>query len=68
MNEDLSGGVKKDIHELREFYDSYHNPVETAIDRLYSEYLKANQQPSGKMSYSEVIAMLIAYYKRNGSI
>lgn len=64
----LSPGVKDDIKELREFYLSYKNPVETAIDRLYSQYLKANEQPTGKMSYSEVVAMLIAYYKKNGRV
>jgi hypothetical protein len=64
----LSTGVKDDIKELREFYQRYQSPLETAIDRLYSQYLKANQQPSGKMSYSEVVAMLIAYYKKNGKV
>ena len=64
----LSPAVKDDIREIREFYQRYKNPVETAIDRLYSQYLKANQQPSGKMSYSEVVAMLIAYYKKNGKV
>ncbi|HUQ65029.1 MAG TPA: DUF3810 domain-containing protein [Flavitalea sp.] len=64
----LLPGVKNDIKELREFYEHYENPVETAIDRLYSQYLKANQQPSGKMSYSEVVSMLIAYYKQHGKV
>lgn len=68
IRESLSPAVKNDISELREFYKRYANPVETAIDRLYSQYLKANQQPSGKMSYSEVVAMLIAYYKKNGKV
>ena len=64
----LSTGVKDDIRTLREFYLQYKTPLETAIDRLYSQYLKANQQPSGKMSYSEVVSMLIAYYKKNGKV
>ncbi len=68
IRESLSPAVKDDIKELREFYKRYENPVETAIDRLYSQYLKANQQPSGKMSYSEVVAMLIAYYKKHGKV
>jgi hypothetical protein len=68
INEQLSPGVKDDIRELREFYRRYRSPLETAIDRLYSEYLKANEQPSGKMSYNEVVAMLIAYYKKNGKV
>ena len=64
----FSPAVKNDIRELREFYQRYRNPLETAIDRLYSQYLKANEQPSGKMSYSEVVSMLIAYYKKNGKV
>lgn len=68
IRDQLSPAVKSDIKELREFYQRYQNPLETAIDRLYSQYLKANQQPTGKMSYSEVVAMLIAYYKKNGKV
>jgi len=64
----LSPGVKDDIREIREFYMRYKTPLETAIDRLYSEYLKVNQQPSGKMSYNEVVSMLIAYYKKSGKV
>jgi hypothetical protein len=68
ISSQLSPGVKKDIKELRTFYSRYRNPMEVAIDRLYSQYLKANEQPSGKMSYNEVVGMLIAYYKKNGRI
>jgi hypothetical protein len=32
----------------------------------YGEFLKANNQPAGKKSYNEVIAWLIAYYKKFG--
>jgi uncharacterized protein DUF3810 len=68
INKTLSAGVKEDIKELREFSRKYSTPVETAIDKLYSEYLKANEQPSGKMSYNEVVALLIAYHKKYGRI
>lgn len=68
INRELLPGVKKDIQELRNFYSNYDSPLETAIDRIYSQYLKANEQPTGKMSYNEVVGMLIAYYKKNGKI
>jgi hypothetical protein len=68
MKDGFSQGVKNDFTELRDFYNRYENPFETAIDRLYSQYLKANQQPTGKLSYSEVVAMLIAYYRRTGKV
>ncbi len=64
----LGPAVKKDIRELRAFFRKYENPFETAVDRIYAEYLRANEQPSGKMSYNEVVGMLIAYYKKNGKI
>lgn len=62
----LRPGVKKDYRELREFIQSHRNPVEAVIDKLYGEYLKANQQPSGKLAYSEVIAWLVAYHRKFG--
>lgn len=68
ISEQLSPQVKGDIKALRAFYEQYDTPIETAIDKLYAEYLKANEQPSGKMSYNEVVGMLIAYRKKYGTI
>jgi hypothetical protein len=64
----LSPGVVKDREELSQFLIRYSTPVEKVIDRLYSKYLMANEQPEGKLSYNEVVAMLIAYYKKYGRI
>ena len=64
----LRPGIKDDIRELREFNKRHANPVERVIDFLYSEFLKANEQPSGRVSYSEVIIWVIAYYKKFGRI
>jgi hypothetical protein len=66
LDAQLRPGVKADYRELREFVKKHRNPVETVIDKLYSGYLKANQQPMGKLSYSEVIAWLVSYYKMYG--
>jgi hypothetical protein len=62
----LGAAVKADYRELRAFWKKYENPVERVVDLVYGEYLRANQQPSGKLSYSEVISWLIAYYKKFG--
>ena len=62
----LGGVVKSDYRELRAFWKKYENPMERLVDVVYGEYLRANQQPSGKLSYSEVISWLIAYYKKYG--
>jgi len=58
--------VKKDIADYIEFYKKYRNPVEPYIDKMYSYFLKANNQPKGKRSYNEVVTWLIAYYKKYG--
>lgn len=58
--------VKKDIIALRQFFDAYENPVEPYIRKIYGQYLRANEQPSGMQSYNEVMAFLVAYYKKYG--
>lgn len=58
--------VKKDQKEFRDFYRRYQNPLQTLILWGYGQYLKANNQPAGKRSYNEVVAWLIAYYKKFG--
>ncbi|MFM9908047.1 MAG: DUF3810 domain-containing protein [Chitinophagaceae bacterium] len=66
LDSQLLPGVKKDFKELKDFFIKYENPAEKIIDKLYGQFLKANEQPSGKVSYSEVIIWLIAYYKKFG--
>jgi hypothetical protein len=62
----LGSVVKGDYRELRAFWKKYENPVEKLVDFVYGHYLRANQQPSGRLSYSEVTSWLIAYYKKYG--
>jgi hypothetical protein len=63
----LKPGVRNDFKELQKFWKVYSNPVEPYIRRLYGKYLRANEQPQGIMSYNEVIAWIIAYYKKYGA-
>jgi hypothetical protein len=58
--------VLKDQKEFRDFYRRYRNPIEPIIMWGYGQFLKANNQPAGKRSYNEVVAWLIAYYKKFG--
>lgn len=60
--------VKKDVAEYRRFLLRYKNPLEPLITALYGNYLKANNQPQGIKTYSRVVAWLIAYQKKYGSI
>lgn len=68
LHEQLPPLVRKDLRELRAFYSKYENPIEPIIHLLYGKYLKANEQPQGILSYDEVIAWVIAYYRKYGEI
>jgi len=56
----------KDVEEYKAFFKRYENFLQDIIMKGYGEFLKANNQPAGKKSYNEVIAWLIAYYKKFG--
>lgn len=60
--------VKADLLEWRRFNMKYTSVIEPAISWLYGKYLQVNQQPHGLHSYNEVIASLLAYYKKYGKI
>jgi uncharacterized protein DUF3810 len=60
--------VKEDLLEWKRFNRRYTNFFEPGISWLYGKYLQVNQQPHGLHSYNEVIATLMAYYKKYGKI
>lgn len=60
--------VKKDFDEMKKFYLHYQSPVENVINAIYTQYLKANNQPQGLKTYNEVISLLMASYRKNGKI
>ncbi|MHA4810694.1 DUF3810 domain-containing protein [Flavitalea flava] len=64
--EKLRPSIRKDFQELKRFNRQFENPLEPVIRRLYGNYLIANGQPQGIMTYNEVIAWLIAYQKKMG--
>lgn len=66
IHADIHPQVKKDQNEYRAFVRKYRNPIEPVIMWGYGHFLKANNQPAGKRSYNEVVAWLIAYYKKYG--
>ncbi len=60
--------VRADLLEWKRFNEKYTSFIEPAISWMYGKYLQANQQPKGLTSYNEVIATLIAYYKKYGKM
>jgi hypothetical protein len=62
----LRPGMRQDLQELQRFNRKYANSLEPVIWKAYGKYLRANRQPRGIVTYSEVTAWLIAYEKKNG--
>ncbi|HEV2354664.1 MAG TPA: DUF3810 domain-containing protein, partial [Puia sp.] len=58
--------VHADFLEQQRFNRKYENVFEPVIWALYGRYLKANRQPLGMVTYSEVTAWFIAYGKKYG--
>lgn len=66
IHERLLPQVVQDIEYVREFHRKHRNPIEPIIMWVYDQYLIANNQPAGKYTYNEVVALLIAYYRKHG--
>ncbi|MEP7164655.1 MAG: DUF3810 domain-containing protein [Ferruginibacter sp.] len=64
----LSGDVVLDLKEWKEFNRKHQSIAEPLVRWVYGKYLQGNQQPSGVLSYDEVTAFIIAYYKKYGRI
>ncbi|MGN6618149.1 MAG: DUF3810 domain-containing protein [Ilyomonas sp.] len=60
--------VRFDQKNYRRFLLAHRNPVEPLITKFYSEYLKANNQPEGIKTYSQITAWLIAFQKKYGTL
>jgi len=68
FRDQLAPEVITDLKEWRSFNKKYRNPIEPVFRWVYGIYLKQNQQPQGVLSYDEVTAFIIAYYKKYGKI
>jgi hypothetical protein len=66
LNQRLSKSVRKDLVTLREFNLRHVGPLEPMVRLLYAQYLRANQQPGGMLSYNQVVALVIAYMRKYG--
>lgn len=56
--------VRKDRQQVRDFFLQRQHKTSTALNNLYDQYLRINNQDAGLKSYDEVIGWLIAYNKK----
>ncbi len=60
----LSAPVKADLKELETFVRRHQGYFEPVVRRLYAQFLRANNQPRGMMSYNQVVGLVIAFEKK----
>ena len=63
LRNSIKPGIFANYMESFTFWSAFENPLEPYIERLYGNYLKANNQPEGMMSYNYVVALLVNYFK-----
>lgn len=61
--EQIHPGILKGYKEMREFWESYENPLENISKAFWNQFLKANNQEKGIMSYSYMVALVINYFE-----
>jgi hypothetical protein len=64
----LLPAVIMDFKERRKFNLAHQSFAEPIVRYFYDIFLQSNEQPLGILSYDEVTAFIIAYYKKNGTI
>jgi hypothetical protein len=61
----LNAGVRANFKEVSDFWAQYENPGEPYLKKIYSTFLKANNQKKGILSYRSVVGLLVAYHKKH---
>ncbi len=68
ISEGIHPGIVRDIQAHHRFWEQYKSPVERVSSTIYNQYLKANNQPKGIMSYHEMIKLVIGEYRKKNNL
>ena len=64
VNQAFFDGLPQEVQEeMRKFWASYENPLEDLSKAFWNQFLKANNQEKGIMSYSYMVALVINYFE-----
>jgi hypothetical protein len=61
--ETINPGILASYKEMRDFWLSYKNPFEDISKGFWDQFLKANNQSKGIMSYSYMVALVVNYFE-----
>lgn len=59
----INPGILVSYQEMRDFWESYQNPFENFSKMFWDNFLKANNQSRGIMSYDYMVALVVNYYE-----
>jgi hypothetical protein len=59
----INPGILASYKEMRDFWEQYQNPFETLSKLFWDQFLKANNQSKGIMSYSYMVALVVNHYE-----
>ena len=59
----INFGILESYREMREFWADYKNPFESFSKAFWDQFLKANNQSKGIMSYSYMVALVVNYFE-----
>ncbi|MDC8003468.1 DUF3810 domain-containing protein [Aureisphaera galaxeae] len=59
----INYGILESYREMRDFWESYENPFEDLSKAFWDQFLKANNQSKGIMSYSYMVALVVNYFE-----
>jgi len=59
----INYGILESYREMREFWASYENPFEVISKNFWDQFLKANNQSKGIMSYNYMVALVVNYFE-----
>lgn len=59
----INPGILESYKEMRDFWQLYQSPFETISKLFWDQFLKANNQSNGIMSYSYMVALVVNHYE-----
>lgn len=68
LKKQLSRPVKNDLKTDRLYWEHYENQIGYVTGMFYDNFLKANNQPQGLLTYNRMIYLTMAYYREYGKL
>lgn len=63
-----SQGVLRDLQQRRDYWDSFEGKTMEVSQQVNDTFIKVNGVPSGVISYSEMVELVLRYYDQQGWI